>query len=577
MAHRRQAPRLLIRMVLLILLVSLVTLPLETRAWSSKLVSMPAYGDVEDFEISTDGAYVVYLADADTDEIVELYSVPMSGGTSVRLNSTLVTGGELSAFLISPDGSRVVYRGDQETDGVYELYSVPIAGPASAGVKLNPLLPTGGDVGSGFVISPDGSRVVYRADQDTDGVYELYSVPIAGPASAGVKLNPSLPSGGDVQTGFDVSPDGSWAVYRADQDFVRPFVDVEGIYELYSVPVAGPSSDVVKINHSLRTEVLICGQKHATDDVQSFKISPDSSRVAYRAKRYVGDCDHVSEVFSVPIRGPYTDSVKLNGTLVAGGNVGSKYEIGGNSSRVVYEADQETVDVYELYSVPITGPASSGVKLTDPAVFGGSELDLNSFKLSPDGNWVLFQAELDDFDLMELYSVPAVGPTSSGVKLNGPLPTNAVGVSILYQISPDSSRVVYHADQDTHWVRELYSVPTGGPASAGVKLNRPLPENSQVGWGSYQISPDSSRVVYGADQDTFGVWELYSVPIGGPASAGVKLNGPLVAGGDVSKCLISPDSSQVVYRADQDTDAVDELYATGGEAPYAVYLPIVLR
>jgi Tol biopolymer transport system component len=175
MAHRRQAPRLLIRMVLLILLVSLVTLPPLTRAWSSKLVSMPAYGDVEDFEISPDGAYVVYLADADTDEIVELYSVPMSGGTSVRLNSTLVTGGDVgSGFVISPDSSRVVYGADQDTFGVWELYSVPIGGPASAGVKLNGPLVAGGDV-SKCLISPDSSQVVYRADQDTDAVDELYA------------------------------------------------------------------------------------------------------------------------------------------------------------------------------------------------------------------------------------------------------------------------------------------------------------------------------------------------------------------------------------------------------------------
>ena len=41
-----------------------------------------------------------------------------------------------------------------------------------------------------FQVSPDGSTVVYRADQDTDDVFELYSVPIGGGAST--KLNLSL-------------------------------------------------------------------------------------------------------------------------------------------------------------------------------------------------------------------------------------------------------------------------------------------------------------------------------------------------------------------------------------------------
>ncbi len=94
---------------------------------------------------------------------------------------------------------------------------------------------------------------------------------------------------------------------------------------------------------------------------------------------------------------------------------------------------------------------------------------------------------------------------------------------------------------------------------------------------SYQISPDSSRVVYVADQQTKGVYELYSVPLGGPATTGIKLNGPLTTGGDggdVTTFQISPDSGRVVYIADQDTNAVLELYMTSN---YFRYLPLMLR
>ncbi len=45
--------------------------------------------------------------------------------------------------------------------------------------KLNMPLPAGGSVVE-FRITPDGSRVVYRADQDVDNVFELYSVPVQG-------------------------------------------------------------------------------------------------------------------------------------------------------------------------------------------------------------------------------------------------------------------------------------------------------------------------------------------------------------------------------------------------------------
>ena len=91
------------------------------------------------------------------------------------------------------------------------------------------------------------------------------------------------------------------------------------------------------------------------------------------------------------------------------------------------------------------------------------------------------------------------------IKLNDPLVTN--GYVIDFQISPDSSRLVYLANQDTEGVSELYSVPLAG--GTVTKLNDPLVTNVNLIRG--QISPDSSRVVYLADQDTDGVYELYGV------------------------------------------------------------------
>jgi hypothetical protein len=55
------------------------------------------------------------------------------------------------------------------------------------------------------------------------------------------------------------------------------------------------------------------------------------------------------------------------------------------------------------------------------------------------------------------------------------------------------------------------------------------------------------------------------------------LNGNLTTGGDggdVTTFQISPDSGRVVYIADQDTNAVLELYMTSN---YFLYLPLMLR
>jgi Tol biopolymer transport system component len=183
---------------------------------------------------------------------------------------------------------------------------------------------------------------------------------------------------------------------------------------------------------------------------------------------------------------------------------------------------------------------------------------------------VVYSADQQTDKIFELYSVPLGGPAAAGVKLNGALV--AGGNVYGFQISPDSSRVVYTANQQTATVIELYSVPLGGPAAAGIKLNGALVLNGNV--GGFRISPDSSRVVYTADQETDNVVEAYSVPLGGPAAAGIKINGPLVAGGNVLEYSISPDSGRTVYIADQDTVGVWELYMTSFSF---LYLPLILN
>ena len=101
-------------------------------------------GGVVDFQISPDGRHVVYRADQDTDQVLELYSVLLGGGPPIRLNPLLVTGQSVEDYQISPDGRWVVYRADQDTDNSIELYSVPIEGPMTAGIRLNgPLVPNG--------------------------------------------------------------------------------------------------------------------------------------------------------------------------------------------------------------------------------------------------------------------------------------------------------------------------------------------------------------------------------------------------------------------------------------------------
>lgn len=203
--------------------------------------------------------------------------------------------------------------------------------------------------------------------------------------------------------------------------------------------------------------------------------------------------------------------------------------------------------------------------------------EVSDVEISPDGQTVVYIADQEVDEKFELYSVPLDG-SSPPVKLNGPLVSGG-SIFFDFKISPDSSRVVFRADYQTNDVVELGSAPIDGSA-APVKLNGPLVSGGDV-IGLFQISPDSSRVAYTADQETDEMDELFGVPLDGSGSP-VRLNGPLVGGGDVIGIpQFSPDSSRVIYIADQDTDEVFELFVTYDEPPAPpvtpVYLPLVVR
>ena len=147
----------------------------------------------------------------------------------VRLNPELVQGGEvevLSAvsrpvtpFRISPNSEQVVYVADQRSNGLFELFTVPIAGGTAQ--RISGDLPTDGDVGAtsiipDFLISSDSARVVYIADQNIDGQREIFSVPIDG--GTPVRLNSELASPGRDVVDYQISPDGQRVVYLADQN-----------------------------------------------------------------------------------------------------------------------------------------------------------------------------------------------------------------------------------------------------------------------------------------------------------------------------------------------------------------------
>ena len=159
--------------ILCVVAVFMITQTAQAAVINYKLSGvMPPNGDIKGFEISPDGQYVVYVADQQTDQAFELYSVHISGNSPpLRLSGLLPSGSSIHSFKISPDSNRVVYTAEQDTLGVVELYSVPIGGGTV--IKLNGELVSSGNVHGEFHISQDGIWVVYRADMETDDVFDV--------------------------------------------------------------------------------------------------------------------------------------------------------------------------------------------------------------------------------------------------------------------------------------------------------------------------------------------------------------------------------------------------------------------
>ncbi|MCC6765973.1 MAG: hypothetical protein IT293_15045 [Deltaproteobacteria bacterium] len=170
---------------------------------------------VSDYAMSPNGQSFAYRAFGGGK--YRLFTVSLAGGDDTELTPPVLAGlGAWDHFAFDAASARVVFAAELDAAGVIELYSIPENGGTAVRLSKNPM-PASGDVDpAGFTVSPDGVTVIYLADQDTDGVNELFST---GLASGGPqKVHPNLAPNGDVARGAVFTPDGQTIVYLADQE-----------------------------------------------------------------------------------------------------------------------------------------------------------------------------------------------------------------------------------------------------------------------------------------------------------------------------------------------------------------------
>jgi len=233
---------------------------------------------------------------------------------------------------------------------------------------------------------------------------------------------------------------------------------------------------------------------------------------------------------------------KLSGSPMAGSV--SAFRVSPNGATAVFIADKDTLGLSELYSVPVNGSAPP-TKISAGLTFAAGKAGVSAFQISPDSSKVVFLADPNTAaGVNEIFSAPING-SSAAVRLNGAGVAPVTG----FGITPDSTRAVFFGT-DTAFASgaaELYRATIGTAASA-VQISDVGQGNPQGDVVAADFSPDSTRIVYAGDGLTDNVFQWYSVPLSatGPGSD-VQISAAL---GSVGLVRISPDSSRIVYTSD---------------------------
>jgi Tol biopolymer transport system component len=293
--------------------------------------------------VTPDSSTLVYAGDVNSPGVVELFSVPLSGGSSTQL-SPAMAGNGVNRFEISSDGTRVAYLADQVTPDVVELFGAQI-GVAASGVRLNGALSGTQEVDS-LTLAPDSVTALYESDETTAGTFELRSVAIDG-TTGPVTLDPlTAPASAGSFSGLGTPVVGGSAVYPI----------VGSVVTLHSVPFDGSSSSV-QINAPLAAGESVFA---------AFIPDPSGRLVAYGSRSTAGVA--VESLFVATARGDFT-AEQVNVTALAGSLGIINFAVTSDERYAIYSQDQQTAGKVELYSASLDTDGDSVLNAADNCPF----------------------------------------------------------------------------------------------------------------------------------------------------------------------------------------------------------------
>ncbi len=478
------------------------------------------------WKIDPRGEWVVFVGDVENAGAEAVYAMRRNGAALYRL-SAYGAPGSIAELLLSGDGRRVFYLGDLETDGRNELWSAPIPGTPASAVKLN--VAVQGQGVEHWSVPASGERLVYAAEGVEE--YGFWSVPLAGPAAASVRLDPGL-TPGESFVGTAISPEGARAFLVLG--------DIAGqTSRIWSAPIDGPIGSGLFLFDESSTSCFATGGA----------VPSGSSRFFYLLSCDTPSGNRINQAWSVPLAGPAAAAVSLAGSFVAGGAIASA-AFSSDGEFFVFRADKSVDDQFDLWSVPLAGPLAELVRL-NPLLVGSGDVT-SRYTISPDSSRVAYVADQTTDETFRAWSVPISGPSGSATSLvSGILPLNRDVTSL--EFTPDSATVVFRADFAEDERFDLYSVPADGSAFQDQITNdSSVPGPIRAVGSSWRLHPDGARVAYIFDEsapgDSRGLGEQRLSP---RYIQDAQLNGDPVAGGRIFSFAVFPDSAGTIYFSDE--------------------------
>ena len=437
-----------------------------------------------------------------------------------------------------------VFIADKDVNGIDELYASFEDGTDI--IKLSEQLVARGNVVA-FQISPDGIFVAYVADQDTAGLFELYVVPVdKSPGERAVKVSGTMAGNGILQLPsgdyvFSWAPDSSRIGYVADQNTLR-------VFELFTSTPDGLVNDLVS-NLPLPDPLT-----NPDPDVENFEWAPNSAQIAYIADQ---DTDEVFELYVSPFD-DNTPNVKVSGLLLDGNGIkelapvpSGEYAFAWapNSSRLAFLADQliDAIEEFELYT-----NLPDGTNILRVSDIQGDSGQVIEFTWAPNSQQIAYRANQQPITTaINLFTT--LPNRSSTFQLISSGLTSGQEVSS-FKWSPDSTRIAFISDREfTRFFRLFTTSPNN---SNNVLVSGSLLSTTDV--TAFEWSPDSLRIAY-VDILLGGVFELFTTRRDVEPSTLISSN---LADDDEEGFGWSPDSARIAYIADQITIDEFELFAS---------------